>query len=357
MRSSSSRNPGWAPAEGILAAIVILALVLFTIPWGGVDLAKPGPGNTVPAGEEIPTAIAQAQQTPPASETTVVAVPTATTEVVAPSPTANATEPAVAMAMEGAIFPEYRVLSYYGFPGVPEMGVLGEYEMSELLDLLRQQAAEYEQIDPSRPVKLAFEVIASVAQQWEGDDGDHLAYIGREQLQAYVDFTADNDILLILDMQFGRKTVQEEFSAVREFLLYPHVHLALDPEFAVDEGEVPSQVIGQIDAADVAYAQTELARLAEENNLPPKMLIVHQFTEDSITNREAIMAVPGVQFVLEVDGFGTPDQKRQTYAILTSGTAYEHYGFKLWYNLQDDPLMTPGEVLSLDPSPDLIIYQ
>ena len=34
-----------------------------------------------------------------------------------------------------------------------------------------------------------------------------------------------------------------------------------------------------------------------------------------------------------------------------------YYGFKLWYNLQDDPLMTPAEVLALDPVPDLVIYQ
>ena len=54
----------------------------------------------------------------------------------------------------------------------------------------------------------------------------------------------------------------------------------------MDEGEVPGEVIGQIDAADVQFAMEELARISEENDLPPKMLIVHQFVESSITNRE-----------------------------------------------------------------------
>ncbi|MGD9711341.1 MAG: hypothetical protein AB7V46_04650, partial [Thermomicrobiales bacterium] len=260
--------------------------------------------------------------------------------------------------LDGAIFPTYRVISYYGFPEVPQMGILGEYAPQELLTILQDQAAAFEEADPGRPTKLALEVITSVAQGWQGDDGDYLAYIGRDQLMEYVEFTQANDMLLILDMQFGRKTVQEEFEAVREFLLYPHVHLALDPEFAIDEGEVPAQNFGDIDASDVQYALEELALLAEENNLPPKILVVHQFYESSISNRDQIQLVPGVQFVLEVDGFGSPDAKRGTYDTITYGSPSEFFGFKLWYNpAQDYPLMTPAEIIELDPSPDLVIYQ
>jgi hypothetical protein len=141
------------------------------------------------------------------------------------------------------------------------------------------------------------------------------------------------------------------------YLKYPHVQLALDPEFAVGDGEVPGTVIGSIDAADVLYAQQELARISSENDLPPKLLIVHQFHDSSITNRETIAQLPGVQFVLEVDGFGLPDEKRATYALLTGGEGFDFHGFKLWYNGQDDPIMTPEDVLALDPQPDLIIYQ
>ncbi len=236
------------------------------------------------------------------------------------------------------------------------MGVLGEYDMQTLYEKLQAQAAEYEAID-DRPYKLAFEVIASVAQQYEGLDGDYLAYIGEDLLQEYIDFTAANDMLLILDVQFGHRTVQQEIEAMEPYLKYPHVQLALDPEFAVGDGQVPGTVIGSIDATDVLYAQEALARISAENGLPPKLLIVHQFTDTSITNRDTITQVPGVQFVLEVDGFGTPEEKRGTFAWLTESEVFDFHGFKLWYNGQDDPIMSPAEVLALDPQPDLIIYQ
>ena len=258
--------------------------------------------------------------------------------------------------MKDAILPDYRVLSYYGFPGNEFMGILGEYDKETLLEKLREQAAAYEAADSSRPLKLAFEVIASVAQREAMADNSYLAYTARDYIDDYVKFTRDNDLLLLLDMQFGRRTVQQEIAAVMEWLEEPHVHIALDPEFSVNEPDVPGEVLGSMDAAEIRYAQETLAEFCAERGLPPKMLIVHQFNLYSITNRELIEPVEGVQFILEVDGYGLPDDKRATYEVITGGEAIEYVGFKLWYQ-QDDPLMTEAEVLALNPSPDLIIYQ
>jgi hypothetical protein len=257
---------------------------------------------------------------------------------------------------DGAILPHYRVLSYYGFPGNELMGILGEFDKETLLRILREQAAVYEALDPSRPIKLAFEVIASVAQAGPMEDGSYLAYADDELIQEYVDFTRDNDLLLLLDMQFGRRTVQDEVAAAMKWLEEPHVHLALDPEFSVNEGEVPGQVLGKMNSREIRYAQDALATFCAERGLPPKMLIIHQFNMYSITDREEVEPVEGVQFVLEVDGWGYPDLKRETYAVVAGGEPIEFYGFKLWYR-QDVPLMTEAEVLALTPSPDLIIYQ
>lgn len=357
--------PGWLPPERVLAGFLVALLILIVLPW-----RHSGGMHTAPAAEE--TSLAAAIPSPTGSSswaepTKAVPVTSATQPVMtvpaAPETAAASTEPPVTPSADSTLvgsgeylLPTHRILSFYGFPGEVNMGVLGEYDMATLLERLEAQAAEYEAID-DRPYKLAFEVIASVAQQYEGDDGDHLAYIGEDVLQEYIDFTAAHDMLLILDVQFGRRTVQQEIEAMEPFLKYPHVQLALDPEFAVDEGQVPGTVIGGIDAADVLYAQQALARISAENDLPPKLLVVHQFTESSISNRETIAQIPGVQFVLEIDGFGAPDEKRSTYALLTGGEAFEFHGFKLWYNGQDDPIMTPEEVLALDPQPDLIIYQ
>ncbi|MCA9858287.1 MAG: twin-arginine translocation signal domain-containing protein [Thermomicrobiales bacterium] len=254
------------------------------------------------------------------------------------------------------LLPNNRILSYYGFPTNELMGILGEYAKEDLLPILQEQAAAYEAVDPSRPVKLAYEVIASVAQRDAGADGNYLEYTSPDWIQEYVDFTAANDLLLILDMQYGYNTTEQELNAVREYLMYPHVHLALDPEFSVNEGEVPGEVLGQIDAADVNWALQELATLSAENGLPPKILVVHQFNLYSITNKEQIAAPEGVQFVLEVDGWGDPEAKRETYSVVAGEVPFDFYGFKLWYQ-QDVPLMTPEEVLALVPSPDIVIYQ
>lgn len=254
------------------------------------------------------------------------------------------------------ILPAYRILSYYGFPTNELMGILGEYSKEDLLPILQDQAAAYEAADPSRPVKLAYEVIASVAQRDAGADGNYLEYTDPGWVQEYVDFTAANDLLLILDMQYGRNSTEQEIDAVEEYLRYPHVHLALDPEFHVAEGEVPGEDLGQIDGSDVNYALQRLAQLSADNGLPPKILIVHQFNLYSITNKDQIVAPDGVQFVLEVDGWGDPEMKRGTYDVVAGEVPFDFYGFKLWYR-QDEPLMTPEEVIALVPPPDIVIYQ
>jgi hypothetical protein len=359
--TSGRHLPDWLPSERILAGLLVGLLILLILPWrhsGGVNTTPPPSETAIAAVQatEIPAAATQVP-TEPVDQTLATEQPTlaptlAPTEAIIPTPSAVASQ----VVTGDELLPAYRILSYYGFPGEANMGVLGEYDMQTLLDKLEAQAAEYQAVD-DRPYKLAFEVIASVAQQWPGEDGDYLAYIGADQLQEYIDFTAANDLLLILDVQFGHRTVQDEIAAMEPYLKYPHVQLALDPEFAVGGDDVPGTVIGSIDAADVTYAQNELARISAENDIPPKLLIVHQFNSASISNPELIQQVPGVQLVLEVDGFGTPDEKRSTYAVLTGGGLFEFHGFKLWYNGQDDPIMTPDEVLALDPQPDLIIYQ
>jgi hypothetical protein len=268
----------------------------------------------------------------------------------------NAPPPEVEQPAGEPILPTYRILSYYGNPGNEFMGILGKYSKSDLRTELVRQARAYEQADPDRPVKLAFEMMASIAHREPQADGSYHEHTDPELIQEYVDYTAKHDMLLILDVQFGRATVQQEIDYVREWLKLPHVHLALDAEFAIKEGEVPGVDLGSLDAKDVRYAQREMVKIAEEAGIPPKILILHQFNYYSVTNKEDIRPMDGVQFVLEVDGFGTPEEKLLTYSVMTENPIQFH-GFKLWYSGEDDPLMTPEDVLALDPVPDIVIYQ
>jgi hypothetical protein len=256
----------------------------------------------------------------------------------------------------GGLLPDYRILSYYGFPDNELMGILGEYDKDTLLGKLQDQAADYAAVDPNRPIKLAFEMMATVALAEAGNDGNYIRYTDQTVMQDYVDFAANNDMILIFDVQFGKATVQDQVEYVRPWLAYPHVHLALDPEFHVADGEVPGQQLGSITAADVTYAQEQLVQIAQDNGIPPKILIVHQFNYYSLPDKENIGIVPGVQLVMVADGFGPPEDKLATYDVIITKSEIEYNGFKLFYT-QDDPLMTPSDVFNLNPIPDLIIYQ
>ena len=254
------------------------------------------------------------------------------------------------------LLPGHRILTFYGFPGDANMGILGEYDKETVLAQLREQAAAYEAADPTRPVLIGMEVIASVAQKEPQADGSYLLDTPSEVLDEYAAFTAENDILLFLDVQIGRRTVQAEVEGLRPWLEQPHVHLALDPEFAMREGELPGEHIGQIDASDIAFTQQYLANLSAELRIPPKVLIVHQFIESMIENKDQVVPIAGVQLVIDSDGWGTPADKRATYDAVIGCCPIEFDGVKLFYQ-QDVPLMTPEEVLDLDPVPDVIIYQ
>lgn len=256
----------------------------------------------------------------------------------------------------GGILPNSRVLSFYGFPGNPDMGILGEYDMQRLLELLREQAAEYERADPSHPVVLAFEVIASVAQQEPQADGSYLMDTPTEVLDEYTEFTRENGLLLILDAQIGYRSVENDVKGLRPWLEEDHVHLAIDPEFAMADGEIPGVQIGGVDAVDVQWAQQFLVDLAQEAGISPKILVVHQFTENMIMNKGRLAPMRGVQLVVDADGFGDPDLKRATYDIVNKQTPVEYGGIKLFYT-RDIPLMTAEEVVALDPPPLFVMYQ
>jgi hypothetical protein len=258
------------------------------------------------------------------------------------------------------LLPAYRILTYYGFPTNPYMGILGEYGVNDDLDGLRvallDQAAGYEAADPARPVKAGFEVIASVAQADPMADGSYLVHTDDELIQPYVDYTAANDMVLFLDYQFGRTSIEEELSFAESWMLNPHVHLALDPEFKMRGEELPGVDIGQITGPEVTLAQEWLADLCARHGLPPKVLVVHQFHYSMIEEKEFIAPVPGVQLVIDMDGHGPPWMKAESYEVVIAQEPIEYHGIKLFYPF-DDPLMSPAEVLAFAPPPDLVIYQ
>lgn len=264
--------------------------------------------------------------------------------------------PGVEDATNGPLI-DNRLVSYYGHPWSDQMGVLGEYqEPQQMINALKEQAAEYTAIDPDRPAIPTIELIASVAQPTPGPDGLYLNRTPPEVIEEYAQLAEANDALLLLDVQIGYSTVAAEVEALRPFLERPYVHLAIDPEYDMAPGEVPGQQFGSTPAWEIKDAAETLSTIVQENNLPPKVMVVHQFRYDMITNKAALTPTPNVQTVLHADGFGAPATKINKYNLLVRDEPIQYGGFKLFYS-QDTPLMTPQDVLALNPPPAVISYQ
>ncbi len=248
-----------------------------------------------------------------------------------------------------------QVIAYYGYPGIPGLGVLGQFDSSAALaNALESQAAAYDAVNGTRTVIPAVHLIAALALASPGPDGTYLGHLPGEVIDAYIALAAEHDWLVILDLQMGHATIDAEFARVEPYLRNPRVHLALDPEW-VTPGP-PGTVIGSIDAAMINRAQELLQGLIDREGLPNKLLIVHQFTRDMITNKAAIADEPGVDLVIDIDGFGYAAAKQSEYQAFVQDDGAEHGGMKLFYT-QDADLMTPGTVSDLIPQPDVVIYQ
>lgn len=120
--------------------------------------------------------------------------------------------------------------------------------------------------------------------------------------------------------------------------------------------KVPGKIIGTMDAADINVAIDMLAELVEANDLPPKVLIIHRFTNRMVTNHRRIKLDPRVQVVIDMDGFGPPWMKLDSYEAYVRRQPVQFAGFKLFYK-NDKPLMTPADVLKLVPVPFYVMYQ
>jgi hypothetical protein len=167
--------------------------------------------------------------------------------------------------------------------------------------------------------------------------------------------------IVFLDIQVGHSTLQHEVPLLEKYLKMPQVHLGIDPEFSMKDGSIPGKKIGSYDAQDINYCSDYLAQLVKENNLPPKIFVVHRFTQGMVKNYKDIKLHPEVQIVMHMDGWGEPVLKRSTYKLYIHKEPVQFTGFKLFYknDLKKAPhvLLTPEELLTLKPQPIYIQYQ
>ena len=181
------------------------------------------------------------------------------------------------------------VVSYYGAPQSPSMGILGQYPAEAAADLLAGRAAKFRFLTRSWGVLPAFDLVFAVAQPNAGDGS--LRYVDDRTVRQTIALARRRGFVTILDLQIGHSDALAEVQRVLPYLREPDVFVALDPEFALPDATKPGERIGSIDAADINAVQWYLGALSQQLRLPKKMLVVHQFEGYMVTDPGAISAI------------------------------------------------------------------
>lgn len=250
------------------------------------------------------------------------------------------------------------IIAFYGHPRSKAMGIVGQYSLKDLEPKLIDFAKEYDDANgPERGVIPALYLIYGTC--WpEGEIGIMSEALTTE----YIEYAAERGWLVFLDHQIGKYSVEEATAKLLPYLRYPNVHLALDPEWRTTR---PMKEIGSVSADEINTAQQMIEDYLIKNNLPVKrMLVIHQFKPWMISNRANVRSdFALVNLVHCADGFGNPYQKKSSYAANAEATNIPLKSFKLFSKPAiagagwDEPLMTPDEVLALEPRPVFIMIQ
>jgi hypothetical protein len=256
------------------------------------------------------------------------------------------------------MFPRYRLVGFSGFPGSPALGRLGVGDLHARAAEIEDLAARYARGRVGLPV---FELIAVVVQQYPGRDGRFRVRVDDDVIADHLTAARRHRALLLLNVQPGRSTFDEEVAALGRWLREPDVGLALDPEWAIGPGQIPGRVFGRTTGAELDHVAERVSRIVREHDLPEKALVVHQLAPGIVTGWEQLQDRPGVAVIKSVDGIGTPAQKTATWRRLTRplpGTV--HPGFKVFFaedRAGGSTLMTPSQVLGLQPTPEYVLYE
>ena len=254
------------------------------------------------------------------------------------------------------LFPDRRLVAFYGATSSGVLGVLGEQEPEESLERMAPFLEDYA-ADGIMTVP-TFEIITTLATAAPGGDGDYSGEFKIDTLMPWVEFAARNGVYVVLDLQPGRSNFLSQAKQYEELLRLPHVGLALDPEWRLGPNEVHLVQIGSVDGWEANSVIEWLSALVREERLPQKLLIVHQFRVDMIPNRGLLSTPPELAVMIHMDGQGALATKYNTWGILVAGTEDREWwwGWKNFFD-EDFPLATPEQVLDLRPTVYFVSFQ
>ena len=264
--------------------------------------------------------------------------------------------------LPGAILPFNRVVAYYGNLYSKKMGILGELPKNEMLAKLKAECEKWQSADSSIPVIPALHYVSITAQGAPGKDGKYRLRMPHAQIDTIVKWANEINGLAFVDVQVAQSNLQTEVPSLEPYMMMPNVHLGIDPEFSMKNGERPGTVIGTFNADDINYTIDYLAGIVKKNNLPPKILVIHRFTQGMVRMYQNIKKVPEVQVVIDMDGWGDKILKKSSYILYVYREPVQYTGFKLFYKNDikkggQAQFYSPEELLQFTPKPIYIQYQ
>lgn len=317
-RRARSAGPPWRRIAVLGAGIVLLG--------GGLAFALGGGGDDEPAASE------QAK------------------EAAKPSPYGEPTPTPMP--------PRSRVVAYTGAPQADELGILGTMPVERASDRLARQSRPYDRA--SRPVVPAFDLIATIANAHPGPAGKYRTRQTGKVIARYLRAARRHDAALILDVQPGTSNFVDELRPLEKWLKEPDVHLALDPEWRMRPGVQPGSEIGWVSGGEVTATLNRVARIVRANDLPPKLVIVHRFTDGMIKDLESVDVPKEIVGVISIDGVGSRTDKIHTYDRIAPTLPKPWLpGFKVFYeeDAEAGGIMYGSQVMSLKPRPHVVLYE
>jgi hypothetical protein len=281
---------------------------------------------------------------------------------------------------QGAVLPTHRVVAFYAIPYAEPTGPA--YEPTDaMLAALKKQGAAYAQLDPAHPVQLGIDLVVSVPDAYPGPQGTYSHHVNAGTIQTYIDFCNKNHLVLFLDLNFGLSPVMKEVNFFLPYLeRYSFVHMAVDPEWMFPRRDgIPGVNLSNVRASDLNPIIEAIAAIPTKYHVPRKMLIIHQYRPDGdglknpydagqaeIADKRDLIFDPRVDVVIHIDSVGgyPGDIRDKTFQytewVQQDMKKYHNFlygGFKLFYQHESKVrLMTPKEVLSLNPPPMVVTY-
>lgn len=291
-----------------------------------------------------------------------------------PSPTPTPFDPNL-----GAVLPTHRVVAFYAIPNAEATGPA--YALtSSMLAALRKQGNAYQQLDPAHPVQPGIDLVASIPDGFPGPEGYYSHHLDAATIQSYIDFCQQNGLILFLDLNFGLAPIKSEVNFFLPYLEhYSFVEMAVDPEWMFPRHDgIPGINLSNVRASDLNPIIETLAELPMKYHVPRKILLIHQYRGDGdglknpydaglaeIADKRHLLDDPRVDVVIHVDSVGgyVGDQADKTWQYNTwVGQDMQKYhnfrygGFKMFYHIEKKTLMSPKQVLALDPPPMVVTY-